>query len=74
MQQHTLLRRRKREKHNLSVSEILKNKNKERITKKARHNRVPLEGFEIVHSGRFIWMGSDTGGGGNRSKAHTIQG
>ena len=74
MQQHTLLRRRKREKHTLSVSEMLKNKNKERITKKARHNRVPLEGFEIVHSGRFIWMGSDTGGGGNRSKAHTIQG
>jgi len=50
----TLVRRCKNEKHTLSVSAMLKEKKKQQKAKKAQHHRVPLEGFEIVHSGRFV--------------------
>jgi hypothetical protein len=51
-------KRRRDEKHVLSVSEVLHLKEKERKKKKAVHHRVPLTDFKIVKKGSFKWLGT----------------
>jgi hypothetical protein len=51
-------KRRRGEKHVLSVAEMLQQKKNQRKKRKPIHNRIPLSGFKIVERGTFKWRGS----------------
>lgn len=58
-----LCRRRKGEKHTLTVKEALEQRKKRKIEKKSKQKRVQLEGFTLVDKGDFVWKGSGELGG-----------